>query len=96
MEKVRIKRCRINPTILYCVVEFDALQSKADEEIDELADDDESEIPVLKIGDSLPSIILKNEKEEDVNIKEIASDTGVVIFLVPKADTRELDGSIVV
>lgn len=87
------KKVWYNPVLSSYFIESPLVQSKADEEIDELEDDDDdsgSGIPILKIGDSLPSIILKNEKEEDVNVKEIASDTGVVVFLVPKADTREL------
>ncbi|KAI5119413.1 hypothetical protein M0805_004900 [Coniferiporia weirii] len=42
----------------------------------------------LSIGDSLPDLVLKNEKDEDVNVQSIAADSaGVVLFLVPKADT---------
>lgn len=44
---------------------------------------------MLEIGDVLPDITLKNEKEENVNVQDLAKDHGVVIFLVPKADTRE-------
>jgi len=40
----------------------------------------------LQIGDTLPEITLKNEKEEDVNVKELA-EKGLVMFVVPKADT---------
>lgn len=41
-------------------------------------------------GDVLPDITLKNEKGEDVNVKDLAGETqGVVFFLVPKADTRK-------
>jgi len=62
------------------------------EEQDELADDnDDYEIPAtpkaLSIGDLLPSITLKNEKGEDMNVAELAADKGLVLFLVPKADT---------
>ncbi|KAF8509531.1 AhpC-TSA-domain-containing protein [Hysterangium stoloniferum] len=62
------------------------------EEQDELADDDDDgEIPAtpktLSIGDLLPSITLKNEKGEDVNVAELAAHKGLVLFLVPKADT---------
>lgn len=32
---------------------------------------------------------LKDEKGEDIQIAELASERGVVLFLVPKADTRE-------
>jgi len=41
----------------------------------------------VNIGDILPSVTLKNEKGEDVAIGEIAKEKGVVMFLVPRADT---------
>lgn len=41
----------------------------------------------IDIGDTLPSLVLKNEKEEDVQIADIAREQGAVVFLVPKADT---------
>ncbi|OAX37599.1 AhpC-TSA-domain-containing protein [Rhizopogon vinicolor AM-OR11-026] len=41
----------------------------------------------IDIGDILPSIILKNEKGEEVDTGSIAVEKGVVLFLVPKADT---------
>ncbi|KAH6905064.1 thioredoxin-like protein [Coprinopsis sp. MPI-PUGE-AT-0042] len=41
----------------------------------------------IDIGDSLPFLVLKNEKGEDVQIADLAKDKGVVLFLVPKADT---------
>jgi peroxiredoxin Q/BCP len=37
----------------------------------------------------LPDLTLKNEKDEDIQVADIASENGAVIFLVPKADTRE-------
>lgn len=43
----------------------------------------------LQIGDTIPEITLKNEKDEDVDVKELAS-KGLVLFLVPKANTRTL------
>jgi peroxiredoxin Q/BCP len=42
------------------------------------------------IGDSLPSLTVKNEEDKDVDVASLASGKGVVIFLVPKADTRQL------
>ena len=42
----------------------------------------------IDIGDSLPELTLKNEKGEDVEISKLAAEKGVVLFLVPKADTR--------
>jgi hypothetical protein len=32
---------------------------------------------------------LKNEKDEDVDLSTLAVERGVVLFLVPKADTRK-------
>lgn len=61
-----------------------------DAERDELAEDDgDVEINSIQIGDILPSIILKNEKGEDVDAATLAQDKIVVIFLIPKADTRK-------
>lgn len=40
----------------------------------------------------LPSIVLKNEKGEDVDTASLTAEKGVVLFLVPKADTREYLG----
>ena len=47
-------------------------------------------VKAIDIGDSLPTLTLKNEKDEDVEIGELAAEKGVVLFLVPKADTRTL------
>lgn len=63
----------------------------ADEEVDQLADD-EDELPapkVLSLGDTLPDVTLKNEKDEDVKISQLVAEKGLVLFLVPKADTRQ-------
>jgi hypothetical protein len=62
------------------------------EEHDQLQDDGDDDIPAakdLKVGDSLPTVTLKNEKDEDVNVAELTADKGLVLFLVPKADTRQ-------
>lgn len=45
------------------------------------------DIPSIDIGDPLPNLTLKNEKDEDVDVSNLAASKGVVIFLVPKADT---------
>jgi peroxiredoxin Q/BCP len=37
----------------------------------------------------LPNLTLKDEKNEDIQIADLASEGGVVLFLVPKADTRK-------
>ncbi|KAG6331041.1 hypothetical protein ID866_8047 [Astraeus odoratus] len=41
----------------------------------------------IDIGDTLPSMTLKNEKGEDVETSSLTAEKGVVLFLVPKADT---------
>ncbi|KAF5381441.1 hypothetical protein D9757_009069 [Collybiopsis confluens] len=41
----------------------------------------------LALGSFLPDITLKSEKEVDVEISLLAKEKGVVLFLVPKADT---------
>ena len=43
----------------------------------------------IDIGDALPNLTLKNEKDEDIQVADLASEKGVILFLVPKADTRE-------
>ncbi|PPQ80134.1 hypothetical protein CVT25_001433 [Psilocybe cyanescens] len=47
----------------------------------------ESEPKQLEIGDSLPELTLQNEKGEDVKVAELGAEKGVILFLVPKADT---------
>ena len=37
----------------------------------------------------LPTLTLKNEKDEDLEVSTLAKEKGVILFLVPKADTRE-------
>lgn len=41
------------------------------------------------MGSVLPDLILKNEKGDDIQIADLAKETGVIIFAIPKADTRE-------
>lgn len=43
----------------------------------------------VTVGNVLPNVVLKNEKGEDVRVADLAKETGVIIFAVPKADTRE-------
>lgn len=65
------------------------MQSKSDpESTEEAAGNSSSALPSIDIGDSLPELTLKNEKGEDIQIAGLASEKGVIIFLVPKADTR--------
>jgi len=52
--------------------------------------DDSPEVPEIApidIGDVLPSLILKTEKNEDVDVSTLAAEKGIILFLVPKADT---------
>lgn len=42
----------------------------------------------ISVGDALPSFTLKNEKDEDVDVATLTAEKGIVVFLVPKADTR--------
>lgn len=42
----------------------------------------------IDIGDTLPSLTIKNEKGEDVDVSTLAAEKGLVLFVVPKADTR--------
>ena len=53
----------------------------------------EGKIDSIDVGDSLPSILLKNEKGEEVDVAQLAAEKGVVMFLVPKADTRRCSGT---
>ncbi|KAH8103399.1 AhpC-TSA-domain-containing protein, partial [Cristinia sonorae] len=41
----------------------------------------------IDIGDVLPSVTLKTEKDEDIDVASLTAEKGVVLFLVPKADT---------
>ncbi|KAG8221416.1 thioredoxin-like protein [Butyriboletus roseoflavus] len=41
----------------------------------------------VDIGESLPSFAVKNEKGEDIDTASLTAEKGVVLFLVPKADT---------
>ncbi|KAI0002466.1 thioredoxin-like protein [Russula compacta] len=41
----------------------------------------------IDIGDSLPSHILKNEQDEDIDVAGLTDEKGVILFSIPKADT---------
>lgn len=43
---------------------------------------------IINVGDLLPSLTLKNEKGEDMETSTLVTEKGVVLFLVPKANTR--------
>lgn len=53
------------------------------------AKSDVPDVKPLAIGDSLPDLTLKNEKGEEVNVQGLAAENGLILFLVPRADTRE-------
>jgi peroxiredoxin Q/BCP len=42
----------------------------------------------IDIGDKLPDLALKTEKGEDIQVADLTAEHGVILFLVPKADTR--------
>lgn len=65
---------------------------QSDETQDKAAEDGEQEeeeesLQPIDIGGTLPTLTLKNEKDEDVQVADLAAQRGVVMFLVPKADT---------
>jgi len=45
----------------------------------------------IDIGDSLPSYVLKNEQGEDIDVAKLTEEKGVILFSIPKADTRTCD-----
>ncbi|THG93259.1 hypothetical protein EW026_g7935 [Hermanssonia centrifuga] len=47
----------------------------------------EENLKAIDLGDTLPSLTLKNEKGEDVEVANLAAEKGLIFFLVPKADT---------
>ena len=58
--------------------------------LDESAEGSSSvDLAAIDIGDTLPSYTLKTEKDEDVDIATLTAEKGLILFLVPKADTRE-------
>ncbi|KAJ7044725.1 AhpC-TSA-domain-containing protein [Mycena alexandri] len=61
-------------------------KAKAEDEAEEDGEPAEK-LASIDIGDSLPTLTLKNEKDEDVEVSSLTADKGLVLFLVPKADT---------
>jgi len=56
--------------------------------LDEPAEESPSaELAAIDTGDTLPSHILKNEKDEDIDVSALTAEKGLVLFLVPRADT---------
>jgi len=62
-------------------------KAKPDPQSAEGAGDSSAALSLIEIGGNLPDLTLKNEKGEDIQIANLASEKGVIIFLVPKADT---------
>ncbi|CAL1710891.1 unnamed protein product [Somion occarium] len=58
---------------------------KAEEEAE--SSDAAPEVAPIDLGDNLPSVTLKNEKGEDVDVSTLTAEKGLILFLVPKADT---------
>ncbi|KAJ7229309.1 thioredoxin-like protein [Mycena haematopus] len=58
-----------------------------EDEGDPVGKEDLEKLTLIDIGDSLPSLTLKNEKDEDVEVSSLTEEKGLVLFLVPKADT---------
>ncbi|PCH38970.1 AhpC-TSA-domain-containing protein [Wolfiporia cocos MD-104 SS10] len=64
-----------------------AEEAAAEAEDTEEADEEAAKLATIDIGGQLPSLTLKNEKGEDVEVADLAAEKGVILFLVPKADT---------
>lgn len=64
-------------------------KAKSDDDSDvEMEEEEDSDVlSSIDIGDNLPSLVLKNEKGEDIQVADLTAEQGVVLFLVPKADT---------
>lgn len=62
-------------------------KAKANEDETVEDNDDVADAVPIDIGDILPSMTLKNEKGEDIDTGSITAEKGVILFLVPKADT---------
>ena len=48
-----------------------------------------TDVKEINLGDVLPELSLMNEKDQAVDVGKLAGEKGLVMFLVPKADTRE-------
>ncbi|KAF4566456.1 thioredoxin-dependent peroxiredoxin [Pleurotus pulmonarius] len=63
-----------------------AKKAKSSPEHEENTEDNDT-LPKIDLGDILPSILLKNEEDVEVDVADLVSEKGLVLFLVPKADT---------
>ncbi|KAI0782768.1 thioredoxin-like protein [Abortiporus biennis] len=65
-----------------------ASAKKSAEKVEEEEESSSSkDIGKIDVGDSLPSVTLKNEEGEDVDVSTLTEEKGLVLFLVPKANT---------
>jgi len=68
--------------------EADGKAKKAKPDPESAEEEGESNaLSLIDIGGNLPDLTLKNEKGEDIQVADLASEKGVILFLVPKADT---------
>lgn len=44
----------------------------------------------IDIGDTLPTLVLRNEKDEEFDVSTVVKTKGAIIFLVPKVNTGKL------
>jgi peroxiredoxin Q/BCP len=67
------------------------LQAKAGDANNTKADSHpkESAKSSVTVGSVLPDLILKNEKGDDIQVADLAKETGVIIFAFPKVETGE-------
>lgn len=63
-------------------------QAKSDSDDVEMEEESSDVLSLIDIGDKLPELVLKTEKGEDVQVADLTAEHGVILFLVPKADTR--------
>ncbi|KIJ60814.1 hypothetical protein HYDPIDRAFT_183459 [Hydnomerulius pinastri MD-312] len=68
-------------------VKLPAAEESAVEAVETAAAESSTELKPIDIGDAIPALVLKNEKGEDVDTSSLTTEKGVVLFLVPKADT---------
>jgi len=62
-------------------------EKKAKASAEKDAEGEPENVNALDLGDPLPDIVVKNEKDEDVPVQDLTKENGVVLFLIPKADT---------
>jgi len=68
-------------------IQEDPKEAAQDAEEPKPVSSSEVEVKELEIGDKLPDLSLKNEKDQEVAIAHLAGEKGLVLFLIPRADT---------